>query len=455
MLLQRFQAFIREHRLFQPDQHLLLAVSGGLDSAVLCACCHQAGYAFSIAHCHFGLRGAESDRDEAFVRSLGVRYGVPVWVKHFPAARLAAEQKKSVETMARELRYAWFRELVAGTALPEDALYQPRLILTAHHADDNMESVVMHFFRGTGLAGIRGIQPRQGILVRPLLFARRTELEAWAADQQLDYVTDSSNLTETYTRNKFRLRILPQLQEVYPEAGSNLLRNIDRFSDAYILYRESVDRQLKKMVRQRGGEWMLPVEQIRRTPGGRSLLFEWIRPFGFTAGQLDDVWNLLSSGSGHYVASAAHRVIRHRKWLILAPQQTVQPVHLLVEEGQQELEFPGGVIRLRRVAVADWHLQTDPAIAQLDAAAIRYPLLLRPRQAGDYFYPLGMPKKKKLGRFLTDIRASLTEKENTWVLESDRKLVWVLGQRIDHRFRVTPATREVLLLTFKRKDLVH
>lgn len=452
-MLAAFQRFITDHHLLEPGQHLLLAVSGGVDSVVLCECCHAAGYAFTIAHCNFRLRGEESDRDEAFVRALGKRYGVSVWVKQFDTRSLATQRKMSVETTARALRYEWFHELTGNGTLPEPDTVRPQLILTAHHADDNIETVAMHFFRGTGLAGLKGMEPRSGNLVRPLLFARRVELEAFAAERGLAFVTDSSNASTEYTRNFFRHRVLPLVQEVYPGADGNLLANIERFRDAHILYRESVVRQLSRLTEQKGAELHIPVEGLRRQPAKATLLFEIIKDFGFSSRQVPEVLALLDSETGRYLSSATHRVFRNRRWIIIGPLQMEQPGHILVDAAFERLPFPGGEINASQLVAEGWQPDGRPEIAQLDASAFLYPLILRPWKAGDYFYPLGMPKKKKISRFLTDLKCSLAEKEDTWVLaEASGKIAWVIGRRIDHRFRVTDNTKKILRLTFKRKD---
>ena len=452
-MIAAFRRYIADHHLIQPGQHLLLAVSGGLDSVVLCACCRAAGFPFTIAHCNFRLRGEESERDEAFVQAVGLQYGVEVWSKQFDTRELAAAHKLSVETMARELRYQWFHELVGTGTLPNPDAVRPELILTAHHADDNLETVAMHFFRGTGLAGLRGMEPRQGVLVRPLLFARRAELEAFAKEQGLDFVTDSSNQSVEYTRNFFRHRVVPLVQEVYPGADGNLLGNIARLRDAYTLYRESVDRKTGRLIKRNGDELQIPVEGLRRLPAMPTILYEIIKDCGFSSKQVPEVLALMDSETGRFVKSSTHRVFRNRRWLIVCPLQPDQPGNILVEAPFTHIHFPGGVISAALMAAEGWQPGKGEEEASLDAALLHYPLILRPWKAGDYFYPLGMPKKKKISRFLTDIKCSLTEKEQTWVLvDATGKIAWVTGRRIDHRFRITTATKSIIRLTFKRQD---
>lgn len=487
-VFQRYLEFIRREQLFTAGSKLLLAVSGGIDSAVLCALCHQAGYDFAIAHCNFRLRGEESDRDEAFVRSLGEKYGRPVLVQHFDTAAYALQHKVSIQVAARELRYAWFNELMQSStafsvpANPAHSGTHPAQVLptfdhtlTAHHLDDNVETLLMKFFKGTGIAGLRGILPKQGNLVRPLLFARKEELVAFANEEQLTWVEDSSNAQDKYARNFLRLQVLPLLQQLYPEVISNLAGNIDRFRDVAVLYHQSLQQHLKKLLEQKGEEIHIPVLKLKQHEPLTTIVYEIARPYGFTAAQTSDIIRLLDSETGRYVASASHRIIRNRGWLIIAPAISDAARHVLVEAADQLVVFPGGQLQLlpmkakevpipvvdekvvqpesaavakKKKAPQKQAAATFDPIAYLDSRDLEFPLLLRPWKTGDYFYPLGMQKKKKLARFLIDQKLSATDKEKVWVLESNKRIVWVVGMRIDNRFRIVAATRQALQVTF-------
>src|ERR1700737_1326684 len=238
-LLNAFRYFIDKENLFSHGDKLLLAVSGGVDSVVLCELCQQAGFDFVIAHCNFQLRKAESLRDEDFVRQLAGKYGKEVFVRRFETERYAAEKKISIQVAARELRYAWFHELIDSSTA--------RYILTAHHLDDNIETLLMNFFKGTGISGLRGILPKQGKLLRPLLFAGKDELRQFAVDNNLSWMEDSSNQSDKYTRNYFRHRVIPLVQTLYPEAIHNLADNIQRFRDIEQLYCQSVELHTGKL----------------------------------------------------------------------------------------------------------------------------------------------------------------------------------------------------------------
>jgi tRNA(Ile)-lysidine synthase len=447
-LLEKFKHYILNQHLFEPKDRLLLAVSGGVDSVVLCALCKQAGYDFEIAHCNFQLRGADSQRDEAFVIALAEKYGVPFHLKTFDTAGYAKVAKKSIETAARDLRYEWFYSLINSIQKEVAPAVASKLnyILTGHHADDNIETVTMNFFRGTGIAGLKGILSKQGKIIRPLLFARRTELETYAAQQGLEFVTDHTNLENDYTRNYFRNTILPLVSESFPEATNNVLKNIQRFRETEILFQQSIEQYKKKLLEYRGKEIHIPVLKLLKTVPLVTVLHEIIKEFGFTAHQTEEAITLLKSETGKYIQSATHRIIKNRGWIIISPIQTVEANHILMEEKDNEIVFSIGSLSMETVDSGSYKITLDPLVAQLDLSKISFPLLLRKWKIGDYFYPLGMQKKKKLSRFLSDQKLSLTQKENVWVVAMDQKIIWVVGMRIDDRYKISEATQQIYSL---------
>ncbi len=451
-LLRSFQAYIEENHLFNPKDRLLLAVSGGIDSVVLCELCWQGGYEFVIAHADFGLRGEESERDKEFVEGLAKKYAAPFLVKSFDTKGYAALHKVSVQVAARELRYGWFREIIAGKG--DSPLIEgrtPKYIVTAHHRDDNIETSLMNFFKGTGIAGLRGMLPEQDGIVRPLLFAGKEQLLGFANDHHLNWVEDSSNATDKYARNYIRHQLVPLLQAIYPGVENNLAANLPRFREIETLYHQAIDQHKKKLLEYKGQEVHIPVLKLKKTEPLATILYEIVKEYGFSPQQITEITSLLDSETGKYVQSATHRIIRNRNWLIIAPLAAGESSHLLIE-GAGNWQFAMGNLQLSIHAVADCQLPTANRqlhIAHLDAGMINFPLLLRPWKQGDYFYPLGMKKKKKLSRFLIDQKLSKTEKEKVWVLEMDKKILWVLGMRIDDRFRITGSTTTVLKMELK------
>lgn len=451
-LLNRFTATVKSERLYDFADQLILAVSGGVDSVVLCELCHQAGYAFSIAHCNFQLRGEESERDEKLVRQLGVKYGVEVMVKKFETGACAAELKISIQEAARMLRYEWFSELVDNRqfnahSLPTKQTTQKTVLLTAHHADDNNETLLMHFFRGTGLHGLTAIPAKYGDIRRPLLGFFKEELLDFSRENKLDYVEDSSNESSKYTRNFFRNEILPMVSQVYPQVKYNLQDNINRFKEAEKLYRLSVDELKKKLCRIKGAEVHIPVKQLLQY-NNRALIYEIIRDYGFGEKQVEEVLKLAGSVSGRYLDAPAmhYRMIKHRHWFIISPVFSAASALIAIGEQEKYTGYEQGILSIEKIMNTGKQVPAETDTAWLDTKLIRYPLVLRKWKAGDYFYPLGMKKKKKLSRFFIDLRLSKSQKENCWVLETDKRIAWVIGYRIDDRFKITAHTKEILAL---------
>ncbi len=440
-MTEQFKKYIAANKLFEQQDHLLLAVSGGVDSVVLVDLCFKAGYSFSIAHCNFQLRGEESSRDEAFVRELAKKYNAELYVKTFDTVALSNQYKTSIEETARNLRYAWFEELLKTND------YRLSAILTAHHADDNIETMLMNFFRGTGMKGLRGMLPKNGNIARPLLFVQRKDIEAYALENNLAFVTDSTNASTEYTRNFFRHKIIPLVKEIYPEAEQNLLSNQQRFAEAELLYQQSIQQHKKKLLEYKGNEIHIPVLKLKKAEPLKTIVFEIISEFGFTAAQINDVVDLLDAENSKYVQAATHRIIKNRSWLIIAPLQNEESSFVLIEENDQQVSTAGFQLQLSIANKPDAEMNTANTIALLDASTVTFPLLLRKWKTGDYFYPLGMKKKKKLARFFIDQKLSRTEKENVWVLESNKKIIWVVGHRIDDRFKISASTKSLLKIS--------
>lgn len=452
-LLKSYTDFIEQNALFQPTDKLLLAVSGGVDSVVLAHLSQKAGYLFSIAHCNFSLRGEESERDEAFVRELAKALGVPLFVKRFDTKKYAEDKKASIQVAARELRYEWFRQIMAGNAsedLQEGVPDTPgpyMYLLTAHHQDDNIETVLMNFCKGTGVTGLRGMLPRQERIVRPLLFAYREQFATYAGQHRLSWVEDSSNDETKYTRNYFRKEIIPALENIYPQVRDNIGHNIERFRQVAELYGQAVEANKKKLLEQHGGEVRIPVFKLVKSSPRRTLIYEIIKDYGFTAHQVEEVEKLLASESGRYITSSTHRILRNRAWLLIAPLAAVNESIVVMNKGEEETIFNDVRLRLIWLEGIGLKFSADNTVATLDAREIRFPLIIRKWKEGDYFYPLGMRKKKKLARFFIDLKLSKIEKEKVWVVESHKKIVWVIGHRIDDRFKLTTSTQKALQLS--------
>ena len=466
-LLQEFIKNIEQQNLFHKRDYLLLAVSGGADSVALCELCFQAGFHFEIAHCNFQLRGEESERDEKLVGQLAEKYWTKVFVKKFDTQKYAEENKLSIQVAARELRYNWFEQLLreAQTLSNQQAAMNQLLpvsssgnrelfLLTAHHANDNIETLLMNFFKGTGIKGLQGILPKQGKIIRPLLFAKKEDILTFIKENNLEFAEDSSNISDKYTRNYFRHQLIPSVEKVFPKAEENLINNIKRFKEIEVLYKQSVDLHKKNLLEQKGNEIHIPVLKLLKSKPLKTIVYEIVKDYGFTSHQTDEILYLLNSESGKYISSSTHKIIRNRNWLIIAPLNTLQANHILINETDiasgSLIDFESGKLRIKRHSAWNETLPASSEVAVLDLKNITFPLLLRRWKQGDYFYPLGMPGKKKLSKFFVDQKMSLTDKEKVWVVESDQRILWVIGKRIDDRFKVTDKTKKILSIQFNK-----
>ena len=309
----------------------------------------------------------------------------------------------------------------------------------------------MNFFKGTGIKGLHGILPKQKRIIRPLLFAKKEEILLFAKENNLSFVEDSSNITDKYTRNYFRNQLIPSIQKVFPEVEDNLLHNIERLKDAEILYRQAIQLHKKKLLEYKGNEIHIPVLKLLKAEPLKTIIYEIIKEVGFTAHQTDEVLHLLKSESGKYVSSSTHKIIKDRKWIIITPENTIVSSNILIDKNDKKIAFENGQLDIKELERDRASILAENSIAMLDAKDIVFPLLLRKWKQGDYFYPLGMQKKKKLSRFFIDQKLSLVEKGKIWIIESDKKILWVVGKRIDDRFKITNSTKTILQIIFSGK----
>jgi tRNA(Ile)-lysidine synthase len=367
------------------------------------------------------------------------QYGVEIFVKKFDTEAYANEKKISIQEAARDLRYQWFVELKKKTGFS--------FTLLAHHADDNIETLLMNFFRGTGLQGLTampGEDTQEKFILRPLLNVRRKEIIEFAKQNKLSWVEDSSNSSSKYTRNFFRNELLPAIKKSYPQVEENLLANIDRFKKTNQLYQAAVEELKKKVCERYASEVRIPVLKLMKYQQ-TSLIYEIIRDYGFGEKQVEELIKLADAESGKFIENDRYQIIKSRKWFVIAPKTIVADT-VAIEEGIENICFGGGQLELRTIPIEKFRLQKKEDLAQLDARYIEFPLLLRKWKRGDYFYPLGMRKKKKLARFFIDQKLSKNQKENSWVVESNKKIVWVVGMRIDDRFKVLDSTKQILTI---------
>lgn len=439
-MLNQFISHIREKKLLDFDQHYLLAVSGGLDSIVLAHLLYSSGISFSIAHCNFGLRGEESDGDEIFIRKLANNMGVKVYVKKFETKAYGKARGISTQMAARELRYHWFEELLVQKGLAG--------LLVAHHADDQLETVLLNLLRGTGIEGIYGISERREKIIRPLLPFHKTDLQTFASNEYLQWREDSSNIQSDYKRNFLRHKVVPELGKFDPAALSLLQYSFNRIKDTgkafFHLYSSWLDCHLQK----EGDYQYLKLDILDKAPGRKTLLFYWIRSYGFNYFQSEDVLlSLDKKEAGKTFHSPEYTLNLDRDYLILGLKQA-ELGEKWIEESTIELQLGDDnydILTLYNGLTADRSSQN----AMLDKERLNFPLMVRNWEKGDKFRPLGMKNFKKVSDLLIDLKVPLILKRNIKVLCSGNEIVWVIGLRIDDRYKISQLTKSALY--FKKR----
>ena len=443
-----FQKFRKSKQLFDQNDLIIMAISGGVDSVVLTHLLYSIKQPIILAHCNFQLRSEESNREEHFIHALSEKWELPLQVEKYNTTQFALQNKLSIQVAARQLRYDFFERLRKQYIAPGKNV----LIATAHHANDAVETMLMHLFRGTGIDGLRGIPVKNGSIIRPLLIATREQIETYAKDNKLSWVEDSSNAKEDYARNFIRHTVIPAVTEHYPNALANMLGTMDKVNDAAALYHERIDMLLMKMVIQDGEMQKVPILKISKAAQRNTIIWEWIKSYGFSEGQIGEVVKLFVAYNGSYIASATHRILRNRAWLILSELGKHVGTPQVIEAFNSITYYDeAGILKLGSPEpfTPDKPITLFPDNeAWIDAALLRFPFILRTWKPGDYFYPLGMQKKKKIARFLIDKKVAPQDKENIWVLESDKRIVWVVGQRIDDRFKLTNKTIQKVKISF-------
>ena len=446
-MLHQFNTFIKEQQLFSPDDRILLTVSGGLDSMVMAELFHQAGYRFGIAHCNFQLRGEESDEDERFVEKLANSYEVSFYTTRFCTKDIAGIRKVSIQMAARELRYVWFEEICKQEGFD--------LIATAHHLDDQVETLFINLLRGTGIAGLHGIPIRNGKVIRPLLFASREEIFMYARKQNIDFREDRSNSSLNYTRNRIRHQLIPLLRSIDPDYARQITATIHRIQGTESILKPLVEKSRKNVLRKEQGKWIFEIGELKKLKPLQDWMYELLSPFEFNETTICNLIRSLDHESGKSFYSTSYRIIKDRGQLIMTALSQEDPANspdeFIIDDMTEEIDKPIRLSFKSVVRLKNDQISTDINIATLDNGKLTYPLILRRWQPGDFFYPFGMNKRKKLSDFFIDEKIPIPDKEKTWLLCSGKKIVWVVGHRPDHRFRVTPKTKEVLEVRFQMK----
>jgi tRNA(Ile)-lysidine synthase len=424
-MLSKVKDYIKRHKLLSLSDLYIVALSGGADSVALLLLLDEMGYKVHALHCNFHLRGEESDRDERFCEDLCLKKNIPFHRIHFDTLMYAETHKMSVEMAARELRYRYFEQLRKDIGAEG--------ICVAHHQDDTVETVLLNLVRGTGLRGLTGIQPRNGAILRPLLCVTRTEIEAYLATKQQDYVTDSTNLETDFVRNKIRLQVVPLLRQLNPAVSENIVRTAEHLTEA--------QKVLDAVVDTYKGSNQLDLCALQQVGSAEYIVFEWLKQYGFNGSQVQQV---ISAETGSIFSSpTGYEVLKDRDRLLVEPTIMAFTPIRIPEEGTYVLPDD----RRLNVRRSNPFVSKDSHEATLDARQVRFPLTVRRVEEGDWMIPYGMTGRKLLSDLMTDLKMSLFDRRRQLVVvDAQGAVVWAIGLRTDHRCRVTDATQEVIAI---------
>lgn len=444
MIREAIENFLEKYKIPR-DAGFVLAVSGGADSISMLHAFKYLNLKILVLHCNFSLRGKESDMDEQFVKRFCDTYGIAHSVKKFNTTAYAKEKGLSIEMAARELRYEWFRDMKEKKKMD--------YIVVAHHADDVAETILINLCRGTGIKGLTGIKPINENILRPLLECSRTEILKYIEDNQLGFRTDSTNNSLDYVRNKIRHQVIPVLKKINPSFLETMSENCEALKETEQIFLHGIHLLQEDILDCEEDEILINIAKTLASPAPYTLLYETLKPFGFNKAQIRDILNAHSSTPGKQFIAGHHILVKGRTfWRLYDNSKKTQIALSIPETG--EFTIGDKIFELKIFACpTEFEIPKDPTIACLDADKVKFPLLVRNWEAGDYFCPIGMKKsKKKLSDFFTDQKFSAKQKQECLLLLTEDKIAWIIGQRIDDRFKITSFTRNILLLKPKEEE---
>ncbi len=437
-MLNKFKKYIAEKNLIKPADRILLAVSGGIDSMVMSQLFLQFENKTGIAHCNFSLRAGESDKDEELVHEFAMKHNIPFHTIKFETAVFANEQGVSIQMAARELRYKWFEEIMKENGY--------NLLAVAHNLNDNIETLLINLTRGTGIAGLTGMKPFTNNIIRPLLFATRSDIVEYCNSHKIIFREDRSNADTKYTRNKIRHKVIPLLKEINPAIETTLNDSAERFTGISEIVNEYISELREKVTSEKEGLVIFNSEKLKEYLNNSTIIFELFKPFGITNYQLNDLIMIIEGKTGSHIITPEYRIIKNRKEIIVSGVGDENESYLNIRSIKELRDIPGILSADEIEITGKFKILTGHDSACIDSDKIRYPLIIRKWRSGDYFYPFGMRQKKKLSDYFVDEKYSKIDKEKIRILESAGEIVWVIGDRIDDRYKITPATLKVLIL---------
>lgn len=438
-MIETVRRYIDQNQLLSKEGLVIVGISGGADSVALLHLLVTMGYSCIAAHCNFKLRDDESDRDELFTVNFTHMLKVPLRTISFETKKYALKKHLSIEMAARELRYVWFEDLRKE--------YHAQAIAVAHHRDDSIETLLINLTRGSGLCGLTGIRSRNGYVVRPLLLLSREEIFSYLNSEALEYVTDSTNSSEIYTRNFIRLKVLPLLAEINPSIKASLARTADHLGEAEIIFKHVIKEAKIAVI----NDNRLSIDALMKFPSPKTILYELLKPYGFSRLVSEDIYSSLDKDSGKIFYSSSYRLLKDRSFLFLdfLANDKQQSFKLDNEEGH--LTIPIELILSKLVINKDFLIERNKNFAYFDYEKLQFPLTLRHWNEGDWFVPFGMTGRKKLSDYFSNNKFSIFEKENIWLLCNGDDIIWIVGERPDNRYRVSKSTKKVLRVNFLDK----
>jgi tRNA(Ile)-lysidine synthase len=435
--VKQFVEFIEKNKLFKPDNKILAAVSGGMDSVLMAHLLKAAGFNFGIAHCNFMLRGPEALADQEFTRNLAQQLGVSFHTTNFDTKDYAAAHKISIQMAARELRYQWF-----GRICKTDGY---RVISLAHHQNDTIETILLNLTRGTGIAGLHGILPVNGQLVRPLLFLSRTDIQTIIEQEGFAFVEDSSNLSVKYARNKIRHQVVPLLKELNPSIEATFENNLKHFRDLETLLNQKVEELSRELLVFHDDEVHISLDDIKKLNPQRLLLFKLLQPYNFTDTVIDDLISALGKHSGRVFENADFTLVVDRGKVIITERITKNDDRVEINKTDKDIAYKGYKLTLLHDD-SPLIVKDNPMAVSVDSDLLVYPLTVRAWEQGDYFYPLGMKTRKKLSDFFINEKIPLNRKNELPILiNGNGDIIWIGGYRLSERYKVSDNTKKVTI----------
>jgi tRNA(Ile)-lysidine synthase len=437
-MIRTFRKYIEKHKLLKSNDIVIAGVSGGADSVALLHLLAHLDYDCVVAHCNFHLRGDESDCDEDFTRQIADTLHFPFYKIDFDTQTHATRNRISIEMAARELRYRWFEQLRAGQ--------HAQAIAVAHHRDDSVETVIQNLIRGTGIRGLTGIHPKNGYIIRPLLPFGRNEILAWLSENRIEYRTDSSNFSDEYTRNFIRLHVLPLLEKLNPSVRDAITRTAAHLSDVEKLYAGLIEKERIRIAPEKG---RISIRELMQSAAPQTVLYELIKPYGFTRTLACSIFESLEGEPGKifHAAESSYQIVKDRDCLLIAPrtekEDTVYRIH-----ADETILQPIRLNLQQKAVDASFRMEKKKTVACFDCDKLSFPLTLRKWKPGDRFIPLGMRGRKKLSDYFIDHKFSHIRKEQTWLLCNGEDIIWIVGERIDERYKITDKTKNVLIVIF-------